>query len=188
MRHPWPFKIWLPWFHHLPLLPVTCRHECSVVSDSLWPCGLEPARLLCLWDYPGKSTGVGCHFLLQGIFLTQGLNWDLLHCRWILYHWDIGEVPLSPCILAISEHTKLWKIATASRPQWMLFFPTWNSSSPTAPSTGYLLFTLQVSAGKSHFSENPSHHPSNPGEDCCHSSYCRIVWFPVYFSVSPTES
>ena len=36
-------------------------------------------------DSPGKNTGVGCHALLQGIFLTQELNQGLLHCRWILY-------------------------------------------------------------------------------------------------------
>ena len=41
-------------------------NACSVVSDSLWPHGLKPARLLCPWDFPGKNTGVGCHFLLQG--------------------------------------------------------------------------------------------------------------------------
>jgi len=35
-------------------------------------------RLLCPWDFPGKNTEVGCHFLLQGIFLTQGLNPCLL--------------------------------------------------------------------------------------------------------------
>ena len=40
-----------------------------------------PARLLCPWDSSGKNVGVGCHFLLQGIFLTQGLNPGLLHCR-----------------------------------------------------------------------------------------------------------
>ena len=51
----------------------------SVVSDSLQPHGL-----LCPWDSPGKSTGVGCHSFLQGIFLTQGLNSGLLHCRQIL--------------------------------------------------------------------------------------------------------
>ena len=45
-----------------------------VVSNCLWPHGLEPARLLCPWASPGKNTGVGCHFLLQGIFLTQGSN------------------------------------------------------------------------------------------------------------------
>ena len=46
----------------------------SVVSDSLRPHGLQPSRFLCPWDFPGKSSGVGCHFLLQGIFLTQGLE------------------------------------------------------------------------------------------------------------------
>ena len=46
---------------------------------------MEPTRLLCPWDFPGKNTGVGCHFLLQRIFLTQGLNSHLLHCRQILY-------------------------------------------------------------------------------------------------------
>ena len=37
-------------------------------------------------DPPGKNTGVGCLALLQGIFLTQGSNPGLPHCRWILYH------------------------------------------------------------------------------------------------------
>ena len=58
----------------------------SVVSNSLWSQGLCPARLLCPWDSPGKNSGVGCHFLLQGIFPTQGLNSGLLHWRRILYH------------------------------------------------------------------------------------------------------
>ena len=42
--------------------------------------------LLCPWDSPGKNTGVGCRALLQGIFLTQGSNPGLLHCRQVLYH------------------------------------------------------------------------------------------------------
>ena len=37
----------------------------SVVSDSYWPLGLQPTRLLCPWDFPGKSTGVGCHCFLR---------------------------------------------------------------------------------------------------------------------------
>ena len=53
----------------------------SVVSDSLRPRGLQPTRLLCPWDFPGKNTGAGCHFLLQGIFPTQESNPGLLHCR-----------------------------------------------------------------------------------------------------------
>ena len=55
-----------------------CVLSHSVVSDSLGPCGLEPARLPCPWDSPGNNTGAGCHFLLQGIFLTQGSNLCLL--------------------------------------------------------------------------------------------------------------
>ena len=55
---------------------LACRtgttHVRSVVSDSLRPRGLQPARLLCQWDFPGKDTGVGGHFLLQGTFPTQG--------------------------------------------------------------------------------------------------------------------
>ena len=48
--------------------------SCLVVSSSLRPCGLEPTRLLCPWNSPGKNTEVGCHFLLQGVFRTQGSN------------------------------------------------------------------------------------------------------------------
>ena len=57
-----------------------------VVSNSLQPNGLQPPRFLHLWDFPGESTGVGCHFLLQGrLFPTQGSNLGLLHCRQTLY-------------------------------------------------------------------------------------------------------
>ena len=103
--------------------------SCSVVSDSLQPHGLQPARLLCPWEFsrqvywsglprtppadlpnpgikpksptlqtdslptkaPGKpkNTGVGSLPFLQGNFPIQGSNWDLLHCRWILYQLSI---------------------------------------------------------------------------------------------------
>ena len=52
-----------------------------VMFDSLRPHGLQPARLLCPWDSPGKNTGAGCYFLLQGIFPTQGSNMGLPHYR-----------------------------------------------------------------------------------------------------------
>ena len=42
-------------------------------------------KLLRPWDFQGKSTGVGCHFLLQGIFPTQGSNPGLSHCGQMLY-------------------------------------------------------------------------------------------------------
>ena len=45
---------------------------------TLQPYRLQPAGLLCPWDSPGKNTGVNCHALLQGIFLTQALNPSLV--------------------------------------------------------------------------------------------------------------
>ena len=52
------------------------------MSDSLQPYGLLIARLLSPWDSSGKKTGVGCHALLQGIFLTQGSKLCLLLSQW----------------------------------------------------------------------------------------------------------
>ena len=45
----------------------------------------KPTRFLDPWNSPGKNTGMGSRSLLQGIFLTQGSNQGLLHCRQILY-------------------------------------------------------------------------------------------------------
>ena len=63
----------------------------TVMSDSLSSHGLKPSLLLCPWNSPGKSTGVGCHFLLQGIFPTWGSNLGLLHCKQILYQEGNGN-------------------------------------------------------------------------------------------------
>ena len=57
---------------------------------TLWPYELQPARLLCPWDSPGKNTGVGYYALLQGIFLTQGLNLSLTSTH------RVGSLPLVP--------------------------------------------------------------------------------------------
>ena len=62
------------------------KWSCSFMSDSLWPHGLSPTSLFHPCNFPGKTTGVGCHFLLQGIVPIQGLNPGLLHCRQVLYH------------------------------------------------------------------------------------------------------
>ena len=59
--------------------------SCSVMSDSLRLHGVEPSRVLCPKDFPGKNTGMGSLSLLQGIFPSQGSNPGLPHCRWILY-------------------------------------------------------------------------------------------------------
>ena len=79
---------------------------CSLVSYSSWPHGLWPARLPCSWNFPSKYTGVGCHFLLQGIFLTQGLNSSLLwllHLAVRFFHpWATWEALISLLLLLYS--------------------------------------------------------------------------------------
>ena len=86
-RHLYPVGVLIePWHYgrqcprSLLYFPLFCLLlVSSVMPDSLWPFGLLPARLLCPWDSPGKNTGVGCHFLLQGIFPPQGSNPCFLH-------------------------------------------------------------------------------------------------------------
>ena len=58
-------------------------------SDSLHRYG---TRFLCPWNFPGKNTGAGYCFLLQGIFPTQGSNPSLLH----LLHWQADSLLLAP--------------------------------------------------------------------------------------------
>ena len=84
------WKAFLPLFpyvasrgHPMSSPAVLCVVASFLLSDSVWSHGLWPARLLCPWDSPGKNTGVGCNFLLQEIFLTQGLNLGLRQCRQI---------------------------------------------------------------------------------------------------------
>ena len=57
-----------------------------------YPMDCSPPGSSCPWDSPGKNTGVGCHFLLQGIFPSQGSNPGILH----LLHWQVGSLPLLP--------------------------------------------------------------------------------------------
>ena len=76
------------------------------MSNSLLPYRLQPARLLCSWNSPGKNTRVGCYFLLQGIFPTQGLNLGLLYCK----QTSPSKTPGKPIctILVINTQEVLW--------------------------------------------------------------------------------
>ena len=81
----------------------SCRTLCDHMDCS-------PPGSLCPRDSPGKNTGMGCHALLQGIFLTQGSNWSLL----CLLHWQMSSLPQSHwgspqiCIYQISKHLCKW--------------------------------------------------------------------------------
>ena len=74
---------------------------CSVVSDSLWPHGLQPTRPLCPWDSPGKNTGVGCYFLLH-----LGIPFNQLHAvlsRSVVSNYDGMDCRLpSSSVLGVS--------------------------------------------------------------------------------------
>ena len=83
------FRTWGLWHtESLAKLESVQDHVCVLSRFShVWP-----TRLLCLWDSPGKNTGVACHFLPQRIFLTQGLNLHLLR----ILHWQAGSLLLTP--------------------------------------------------------------------------------------------
>ena len=80
------------------------------MSDSLQLHRLLPARFLYPWNSSGKNTGVGCHSLLHGIFLTQGLDAGLLHCRQILYHLSQQGSFIQCYISIISQESYKYKV------------------------------------------------------------------------------
>ena len=118
---------------------VHMRSVASLMSNSLWPQGLWPTRLLHPWDSPGKNTGVGCHSLLQGIFPTQGSNWVSCVGRGIPYHWLSRETkssftlelnpPVSP-LHCVSRHHS-WRTNHNHNLQFYVYHPH-NSMTPTA--------------------------------------------------------
>ena len=74
---------------HCELSSWVTLKECLTLLD---PVDYSLPRILCPWNFPGKNTGVGCHFLPQGIFLTQGSNPSLLH----LLHWQVYSFTTEP--------------------------------------------------------------------------------------------
>ena len=58
--------------------------SCVQLFATLWTVACQAP--LSMEFSPGKNTGMGCRFLLHGIFLTQGLNLGLPHCGQTLYH------------------------------------------------------------------------------------------------------
>ena len=87
-------SLWVLFSSHRSFGPLS--HFCCLVtklcSTLLQPRGQQPARFFCPWDFPSKNTVVGCHFLLQGIFLTQGSNPCLLQ-------WQAHSLLLIPYVI-----------------------------------------------------------------------------------------
>ena len=117
------------------------------MSDCLRPHGLWATRLLCPWDPLGKNTRMGCHFLLQGTFSTQGLNPHLLHHRWMLYQWP-PEKPKSKCFLFFffnmdTQRKHLLKQGNAKF-SFTIFNKWWKESSLTFFDGTKLLWLLEI--------------------------------------------
>ena len=69
----------------LSVCVVCYAQSCPTLCDPM------DCTLLCPWNFPGKNTGAGCHFLHKRIFLTQGLNL----CLWCLLNWQSDSLPLA---------------------------------------------------------------------------------------------
>ena len=68
------YNIWVKSSRWVFCSPYPWSVSRPVVFNSMRPCELYPAGLLCPWNFPGENIGVGCHFILQGISLTHGSN------------------------------------------------------------------------------------------------------------------
>ena len=88
---------------------------------------MDPARLLCPWDFPGKNIGVGCYFLLQGTFLTQKLNLGLLPCRQTLPTELWGIVTQITMWCLIMKSLVPWRsvLSTLAPASWDMKFHHW---------------------------------------------------------------
>ena len=86
----------------------------SVMSNSVWPHGLQPTRLFCPWDFPGKSTGVGCHCLLLPITCKCVLfpkTKDIIWSHFVLCALFLLEHPSAPSLAHVFHPSaKTWKI------------------------------------------------------------------------------
>ena len=88
------------------------------------------ARLLRPWDSPGKNTRVGCHFLLQGLFPTQGSNLSLHHCL-------ADSLPLSHL------GSPTWLPGSIKLRQWLPFEIDWMAAPSFNPPAFLLLKLIQ---------------------------------------------
>ena len=118
---------------------------------------MQPTRLLCPWDFPGKVTGVFCHFLLQGIFPTQGSNLHLLG----LLHCQASSLPPPP-----QDAPQLLEGNVLKKKRWLdvllnccMLEPIYRGKRAALP--------------KIHF---PSTHPMTLGKPLVHTSWGRTAW------------
>ena len=110
-------------------------YPCSVAQLclTLWPHGLSPSSLLCPLNFPGKNVGVGCYFLLQGIFLTQGLSPALQANTLSLRHLgSLGKsIEISKTLLSRQTLPTVWH--SESHEHHSTVWPWGEVGIPTSP-------------------------------------------------------
>ena len=124
---------------HHPLFLSWCVCVCwvtSVMSNSLRPYGLQPAKLLCPWDSPGKNTRVGCHALLQGDIPDPGIEpmslmFPALAHRFLT--WEASLDTSSESILCTGLNVYGWRThsRTHSLPEYRIYVLTAVTAAPT---------------------------------------------------------
>jgi len=122
------------------------KWSCSVMSDSSRPHGLQPTRLLRPWDFPGKSTGVGCRCLLRPLVLLPHNFWPYLQLQWQPdMAWSIRKILTgqNTVSLEISFMSVFCSVVALSHPLWFLGFQihflTLITGNLSFPSKGTLL-------------------------------------------------
>ena len=170
--NPYPVLL-LPFFRLLQFIgQLRTLHVCSVVSDSLRPHGLYLPVSSVHGISPGKNPGVGCHFLLQGIFLTQGRN----PCLLCLVYWSLDSLPLS--LLGSPEWSPSLTVAHHA--------PDQEPSRPASPGwglgwgPGYFLLSLVTSACQ-------RQEEFDPTSTCLPRNLGHITW-PLPISCSSAHS
>ena len=127
------------------VLQSMCVVRLCVLSHSVEPAssklyGPQPTRLLCPWDFPGENTGDDCHLLLQGIFLTQGLNTHFLCLlqadSLLLSHWELDEhyfyfTPGKVSVIKYHVQIQRLKKKRLTKNKVQPIMPTWMPSKPT---------------------------------------------------------
>ena len=123
----------------------------SVMSDSLKPHGVYPTRLLHAGDSPSKNTRAGCRSLLWGIFLSQGSNLGLLHCRRTVTIWATKEDIFTILVVCKSE---VWVQYGSGEPSAMI--PTrlksrcWRGCAPLQRVWGWMCPQVHLDVGQIH--------------------------------------
>ena len=131
------------------------------MSNSVQPHRRQPARFFCSWDSPGKNTRVDCHILLQGIFLTQGLNPHLLNWQadsLSLSTWEAQFICATTYMQSLIVIVVLWS--------WQMYSPSSlrvNLDTHLKVSTAFLHDILEsCTLGAGHLSTGGQTHAGRP--------------------------